>query len=756
MNPTFDQHDPETCDDPRLLRATKEYLAELEAGRRPERAVFLSRFPGLAEVLGPYLDALDLVHGAAPLLDVSPSSGQSMPRGPEPIPAEPLGDFRIVREIGRGGMGVVYEAVQRSLGRRVALKVLSFAAALDGRQLQRFKQEAMAAAHLHHTNIVPVHAVGEERGVHYYAMQLIEGQNLAALVEELRAERDATAGRETPRPGERETQRGRAASGHGLGSRSGMVESLSLQRTGSPAASFRTATRLVQQAAEALEYAHQQGVVHRDVKPANLLVDGRGNVWVTDFGLALFHADAGLTQSGDLLGTLRYMSPEQAGGSRALVDHRTDVYSLGATLYELLTLTPLFAGPDRQSLLHQILNDDPVPPRNLDRSIPPELETIVLKALGKTPAERYATARELSDDLQRFLEDRPIKARRPTVFEKATKWARRHRAVVGSAVAALVLLVAGLSVATALIARAYDRERLKVQEAAEQRAQAEESFRQARAAVDELARIGEEELAGKPFAEQSRRRLLEAALAYYQAFLKQHGDDPTIQKDLEGSRDKVEAILRELTVLMGAREYVHLHNQAVQDELRLSDGQRSTLAAIDRKWHDLMPHLPEVGPAEAEKRCLALAQEQEAEVARLLSPAQLRRFKQIALQAQGPAAFRDPDVIAQLKLTAVQRERLRAIEDTMGEGPAQFRPGPPPGGPKGGRRGMGPGVPGRGPDDMKKAALERALAMLTPEQQAQWRELAGAPFDLSAFCGPGPFGHRHEGGRPPDWPERKP
>src|SRR5437660_10981224 len=174
MNSATDQYSPLDEDNPRLLRAAQEYLAALEAGQRPDRGAFVARFPDLAGELDTYLDALDLFHAAAPQ---APSAAP---------PAEPLGDFRIVREIGRGGMGTVYEAVQLSLDRRVALKVLPFAAALDGRQLQRFKNEAQAAAHLHHTNIVPVYAIGAERGVHFYAMQLIDGQNLSAVVDNLR------------------------------------------------------------------------------------------------------------------------------------------------------------------------------------------------------------------------------------------------------------------------------------------------------------------------------------------------------------------------------------------------------------------------------------------------------------------------------------------------------------------------------------------------------------------------------------------
>ncbi len=193
------------------------------------------------------------------------------------------------------------------------------------------------------------------------------------------------------------------------------------------------------------------GVVHRDVKPGNLMLDGTGRLWVTDFGLAQFSTDARLTLSGDLLGTLRYMSPEQALAQRKVVDHRTDVYSLGVTLYELLTLRPAFGGDDRQELLRQIAFDEPAAPRRLDRSVPAELETVLLKAIAKSPAERYATAQELADDLERFLEDRPIQARRPGLGVRVRKWGQRHKVLVRAALALLVVTATVLGVATALI-----------------------------------------------------------------------------------------------------------------------------------------------------------------------------------------------------------------------------------------------------------------------------------------------------------------
>jgi tetratricopeptide (TPR) repeat protein len=197
------------------------------------------------------------------------------------------------------------------------------------------------------------------------------------------------------------------------------------------------------QAAEALQHAHEMGIIHRDVKPSNLMVDDRGHLWITDFGLAhLPQDDPSLTRSGDLLGTLRYMSPEQVRGARHEIDATTDIYALGLTLYELLTLRPAFGAADRQVLLRRILQDEPIPPRRIDPSLPRDLETIVLKAIAKEPRARYSSARALADDLGRFLEDQPILARRPSLAERAARWSRRHRPVVATAAIVLMLAVA--------------------------------------------------------------------------------------------------------------------------------------------------------------------------------------------------------------------------------------------------------------------------------------------------------------------------
>jgi serine/threonine protein kinase/tetratricopeptide (TPR) repeat protein len=519
---------------PVLDRLVEELTNQIQAGASIDLEAYARQYPEYAESIRQLLPALEV------LADL----GRSAARGAAPAhsaglkPAAELGelgDYRILREVGRGGMGVVYEARQLSLGRRVALKVLPFAAALDPRQLQRFKVEAQAAALLHHTHIVPVFAVGVERGVHYYAMQFIEGRTLSEVIRELRRLNGLLPKDEEPGASDRSTVELAAGLASGqltpagprpdasppppapqpaaTDSTSGpLVLSSGSSITGR--AFFQAAARLGIQAAEALEYAHSLGVVHRDIKPANLLLDTRGKLWVTDFGLAQVQAEAGLTLTltGDVLGTLRYMSPEQALGRRALVDHRSDIYSLGVTLYELLTLRPAVGGSDRQEILRRIAFEETPGLRRLNPAVPRELETIVLKAMAKEPEGRYATAQELADDLTRFLEHRPIQARRPSVAERAAKWARRHIAVVASVLMLLVISVIGFGLATLLIWREQARTHRAYQAEAQLR-------RKTRQAVDEMyGQVAQQLLVEKPDMEKVRRDFLEKALAYYRDF----------------------------------------------------------------------------------------------------------------------------------------------------------------------------------------------------------------------------------------------
>jgi serine/threonine protein kinase/Flp pilus assembly protein TadD len=521
-----------------VVRILEDYLRDLERGCPPHPDDLVARYPELAEVLPAYLAKLEVLHQATVGLR-GPSPAEEAEPADSASPPSRLGDFLIVREVGRGGMGIVYEAAQISLGRRVALKVLPFATTLDAKQLQRFKNEAQAAAHLHHTHIVPVYAVGSDRGVHYYAMQFIEGQTLAGVIAGLRRQAGLAPAAPAPPAGTSGSWPAPASSDLRLPDPGGAREPdrragvdtvnepeaalATFQSTKGPAF-FQTAAQFGVQAAEALEHAHRAGVVHRDIKPANLLVDGRGHLWVTDFGLARHGGEPALTRTGDLVGTLHYMSPEQALGKRFLVEPRTDVYALGATLYELLTLEPAYAGQDREELLRKIALEEPRPPRRLNRAIPAELETIVLKAMGKSPEERYATAQELADDLRRFLEDKPIKAKRPTLRARAAKWARRHRAVVravvGLAVVALLAVVAG----AVLLWREHENTKAAL-------ARAEEDQRLARQVVDEMfTEVAEKWLENEPRQQERQRQFLLKALAHYQRFARAAGAGPEVRR----------------------------------------------------------------------------------------------------------------------------------------------------------------------------------------------------------------------------------
>jgi eukaryotic-like serine/threonine-protein kinase len=733
-----------------------EYVEALEEGRQPDRGALLADHPELRVDLEAFLEGHDEFQRlTAPLRDVGRAELHgsvdlsSDGRGVRPPGIGELGDFRILREVGRGGMGVVYEAEQISLRRRVALKVLPFAAAIDPRRLQRFKTEALAAAHAQHEKIVPVHSVGCERGVHYYAMQFIDGQSLAALMADLRRLRDEPFGRPSASHADCEDLSAVANSPTkpdepgSAGDVALAATGMSLERTSDRRRYFDRVAGLGRQAALALEHAHQAGIVHRDVKPGNLLLDLRGQLWITDFGLAQVTGDAGLTISGELLGTLRYASPEQILARRGIVDHRSDVYSLGATLYELLTLRPPFAGRDRNALIRQIAEDDPTPPSDLDRSVPTELETIVLKALRKDPIDRYGTAQEMADDLARFLEGRPILARRPTLMERTRAWSRRHPSLVGSGVAALILLSAASLVSTVLVRReqaktlveqrkaesAYRRERRRAEEA-------EARFGLARRAVDELIRTSEEELAHRPGMEGLRKRLLTSALVYYREFIEQRRNDPDAQIALRDTSRRVETILADLAVLRAAGELFLLAQTSALDDLRLDKGQRGRVADLSaragRRWMEVFGDPARVPPpVERMRFALAQARENQAEVDAILTPPQRIRLRQIALQSEGPTAFREPEVVEALGLTPKQRERIRAIEEeSLFSQMREMRSG-------------------KAPEESGKPAMERIVAVLSEEQSRRWKEMAGEPIRGALNAFPTPFRPQRDPRRTP-------
>jgi serine/threonine protein kinase/WD40 repeat protein len=465
----------------RLDELAEEFARRYQQGERPALSEYTARYPELADQIRELFPALALLQQVRP--EPGAATGPYEPGRPGAGGArlERLGDYRILREVGRGGMGIVYEAEQESLGRHVALKVLPAHALLDAARLQRLQREAKAAARLHHTNIVPVYGVGEHEGLHYYVMQFIQGLALDEVLAELTRLRQARQAPETaaagplPAPGSEVSAVAQALLTRHFGRSGadpadsaegdvarpspaqGVPPDSSLRLPGSGPSSlsesgrayWQSVAHLGIQVAEALAYAHAQGTLHRDIKPSNLLLDTHGIVWVTDFGLAKAADSDDLTNTGDLVGTLRYMAPERFAGQS---EPRSDLYGLGLTLYELLTLRPAFEATDRNRLIAQVQHEEPPRPRKLSGAVPRDLETIVLKAMAKEPAHRYASAAALAEDLRRFVEDKPIRARPVGNVERLWRWCRRNPIVASltGAVAVLLVAVAVVSVVAAV------------------------------------------------------------------------------------------------------------------------------------------------------------------------------------------------------------------------------------------------------------------------------------------------------------------
>jgi WD40 repeat protein/serine/threonine protein kinase len=481
-----------------LNRLAEEFAARYRHGERPAITEYAARYPELADDIRDVFPALvGMERVKEDCQAIAPPAG-TLP------PLEQLGDYRIVREIGHGGMGVVYEAEQISLGRHVALKILPQNLLRDPKQRQRFEREARAAAQLHHTNIVPVFGVGDHDGQPYYAMQFIQGLGLDDVIDELKrmqAGGPSSSGVPVPAGNELRAARkdvsaaavarslmagqfqsdpvaagvagaspgptaGRLSDTFGLSTASGVLSPPLDDSSGRNRkwTYWQSVARVGVQVATALEYAHQQGILHRDIKPSNLLLDTRGTIWVTDFGLAKVEDQANLTDSGDVLGTLRYMPPEALDGQ---YEARGDVYALGLTLYELLVLRPAFDEVERSKLIKQVTGGGPPRLDLLNRAIPRDLVTIVHKALEREPGHRYPKAGELAADLQRFLDDAPIKARRPSPWERLVRWARHHPGLA-AALAVIGLLLVAVTVSSLLVAERFRQERNKAEQARDQ------------------------------------------------------------------------------------------------------------------------------------------------------------------------------------------------------------------------------------------------------------------------------------------------
>lgn len=489
----------------RLAAVLDEYLCDMEQGEACEIDQLQSEHPDLADVLELYLDKLNLL--------------VKLPR-PLPQPCEPaemegiqqrLGDFTLLNEIGRGGMGVVYEAHQASLNRRVAIKLLPLASMLDAHQIARFQNEAHAAGLLQHASIVPVYSVGFEQGIHFFAMQFIDGMSMDTWIQ---IRRHAPPSANLPCHGQSSEQ---ANANH--------------NDTAASACSFagpqswRDIVGWGATIADALHAAHEAGVVHRDVKPSNLMLDHASKIWITDFGLARCQTELSLTRSGDVIGTMRYMSPEQARGQNSLIDGRADVYSLAATLYEMLTLRPAHDGDGAASILKKIDEQEVQPIRRICPELPRDLETVISKAMSKSREGRYNTAEEFSADLNRVLHGEPTQARPATIADRIGRFASKHRSVVFTGAMIVALGFIGLAVYNANLAVAK-------QSSDASAARATRGEKLARDAVDRLGAQTAELLSGIPAADSVRRQLLNETLDYYERFAAEVKNDPELREDL--------------------------------------------------------------------------------------------------------------------------------------------------------------------------------------------------------------------------------
>jgi serine/threonine protein kinase/formylglycine-generating enzyme required for sulfatase activity len=592
-----------------------EFVEAFRQGKRPSIEEFARRYPAHADEIREMLPALVLMEKArAPDLTAGEGANATAPAAAPPL--RQLGDYQILREVGRGGMGVVYEAQQLSLGRHVAIKVLRSHALQDARHLARFQREARSAAKLHHTNIVPVFGVGEQDGLHYYVMQFIQGLGLDVVLDELRRllqprgklaptsgdaqarttndnrdvaavavarallsgefRRPESAGDFTIAPAGYATEADLGASAPVRPADTSATvdlrdqkESSTLSESGSKY--WQSVARVGIQLAEAMAHAANQGVLHRDIKPSNLLLDDTGNVWVTDFGLAKAESDGdNLTHTGDIVGTLRYMAPERFHGHG---DVRSDVYALGLTLYELLTLRPASEETDRNRLIKRVMHDEPARPRKFNPAVPRDLETVVLKAIDRDPARRYQAPGALADDLQRFLDGRPITARPVGRIERAVKWVKRNPVVTGAAAAVVLALAMGTGVSY-----------LKYLDAEQQKQEAQKEAEKAKKARDFLVSIFRISETGAQGDNITARQILADA---EKRIPEEFADQPELQADLVKTIGEVKRGIGRRTpqaMILEARGTVQLQSAAgaqkaavPQALLRLDD--RLTLSA---------------------------------------------------------------------------------------------------------------------------------------------------------------------------------
>ncbi len=620
----IDRLDEATQD--RVVAILDDYLVKLEKGSHPSVESFLQEYPELAGQLRSSLESIRLLN----IVHIASDDSNSSTSGNPLIGTQSfrVNGFQIGRELGRGAMGVVYAAKIESTGSEIAIKFLESHGVRDQGSIERFRREARAAESLNHPSIVPVYHIGCEDGRHYYTMKLIDGASLSNIID-LSFQRHSNSKRELGRQP------------IGLGHLPTTIEY------------YQTLAKEMANVANALHEAHTMGIVHRDIKPSNLLMDSAGHIWITDFGLAHVEDGLNLTYTGDIIGTFQYMSPEQASGRRERIDYRSDIYSFGATLYELFTGHAPFSGMDRALILQRIQTDEPLRPTAYNRDMPRDVETIIRRAMRPERSDRYQSAALVAEDLIRFSNGQPILANSVSLAERARNWATNHSGQLALALFLALLCVLLLGIYNVRI----DMEKQRTLEAFQS---ADANYRRARHVVDTFGLRFAGQLSEIPETEALRRELLGETLDYYQAFIVSANDDPRLVSDVAQTKLKIARLTRQLGDVSDADAAYSVAVSSLRQAHRIKSN-AGLAFTFHRAIHEWILLRSEQGDQSFSKPLLSEANE----VADTIADSERRaRAHALSHNTQAIVAFREGDLERAIAESSLSIAVLQKFDDS--------------------------------------------------------------------------------------------